>query len=417
MKLLNRSLLHLSLALLLVLGLWSVAFFFVLRNAVQDSIDEGLDDQEEVITYRIKSDSTLLHVRDLGLYGFAIAPAEGKEKKSYVDTALYVPSEGEVEAVRLRTGTFKHQGRYHRIQIYTSTVEEDDLVEHIAFALIALYVVVLLTVIVVNNVVLRRMWRPFHTMLGHLKAFRLGTAHTLPEVPTTIYEFNELKEAANSLVRHATDAYTDQRAFTENAAHELQTPLAIAINKLELLVEQGGSDEERMVAVGEVIALLERLTRLNKALLLLARIENRQFPDEQEVSFAKLAAEVMEEFADLAAHREVELHIQAQGDLSLSMDPALARTLVTNLLKNAIVHNQAGGSVTVLVEQGRITVRNTGSTQALDPDRIFLRFHKETKAEGGTGLGLAIAKAIAELYNMQLSYRYDAAHELVLTAP
>ena len=104
MKLLNRSLLHLSLALLLVLGLWSVAFFFVLRNAVQDSIDEGLDDQEEVITYRIKSDSTLLGIRDLGLYGFAIEPAAEKVKKSFLDTSLFIPSEGEVESVRLRNG-------------------------------------------------------------------------------------------------------------------------------------------------------------------------------------------------------------------------------------------------------------------------------------------------------------------------
>ncbi|MBK7297613.1 MAG: HAMP domain-containing histidine kinase [Flavobacteriales bacterium] len=417
MKLLNRSLLHLSLALLLVLGLWSVAFFFVLRNAVQDSIDEGLDDQEEVITYRIKSDSTLLGIRDLGLYGFAIEPAAEKVKKSFRDTSLFIPSEGEVESVRLRNGTFKHEGQYYRIQIYTSTVEEDDLVEHIALALIALYVAVLLTIMLVNNVVLKRTWQPFHAMLDHFKTFRLGTARSLPDVPTKVYEFNELKAAANSLVRHATDAYADQRAFTENAAHELQTPLAIAINKLELLVEHGGSEEERMVAVGEVIAVLERLTRLNRSLLLLARIDSRLFPDEQEVSFATLAAEVMEEFTDLAEHREVEMQLETQGDLTLAMDPALARTLVTNLLKNAIVHNHAGGRVTVLVVQGRVVVHNTGSTPALDAERIFLRFHKETKAEGGTGLGLAIAKAIADLYDMQLTYRYDTVHELELTAP
>lgn len=416
MKLLNRSLLHLSLALLLVLGLWSVAFFFVLRNAVQDSIDEGLDDQEEVITYRIKSDSTLLGIRDLGLYGFAIGPVAEKVKKSYRDTALFIPSEGEVESVRLRTGTFKHEGHYYRIQIYTSTVEEDGLVEHIALALIALYVVVLLTIMLVNNVVLKRTWQPFHAMLDHLKTFRLGTAHALPDVPTTVYEFNELKAAANSLVRHATDAYTDQRAFTENAAHELQTPLAIAINKLELLVEHGGSEEERMVAVGEVIAVLERLTRLNRSLLLLARIDNRQFPDERKVSLAELAATVMEEFTDLAEHRGVQLGLATRGDLTISMDPALARTLVTNLLKNAIVHNRAGGTVSVVVEQGRVIVRNTGSAQALDAERIFLRFHKETTADGGSGLGLAIAKAIADLYNLQLTYRYDAEHEFVLTA-
>lgn len=416
MRLLNRSLLHLSMALLVVLGLWSVAFFFVLRNAVQDSIDEGLDDQEDVITHRIKGDSTLLNVRDLGLYGFAIGPAGEKEKKSYRDTALYVPNEGEVEVVRLRSGTFKYNDRHYRIQNYTSTVEEDDLLEHIAIALIALYVVVLLTIMVVNNVLLQRMWRPFHAMLGHLKTFRLGTEEALPNVPTPVYEFNELKDAANSLVRNANNAFAAQRAFTENAAHELQTPLAIAINKMELLVEGEASEEERMVVLGEVIASLERLTRLNKSLLLLARIENRQFPDEQNISFGKLIAEVMDEFADLAEHREVELRTEVRGDLVLAMDPALARTLVTNLLKNGIVHNLAGGHVSVLVEQGRLTVTNTGGTTALNADRIFQRFHKETKAEGGSGLGLAIAKAVADLYALRLSYHYDGTHHFVLAA-
>lgn len=415
MKLLNRSLLHVSLALLLVLALWAVAFFFILREAVRDSIDEGLDDQVEVITHRLDTDSTLLQVHDLGLYGFAISPATAKGKARYVDTLLYVPSEGEVERVRLRSGTFKHGGQYHRIQVYTSTVEEDELVETMAIALVALYAGLLLTIIVVNNVVLRRLWKPFHTMLAQLKTFRLGTMGELAPVPTRTAEFIELHTAANGLVRRAAEAYADQRAFTANAAHELQTPLAIAINKLELLAEQGGSEEERMALLGEVIAVLDRLTRLNKSLLLLARIENRQFPDEQEVSFAAIAAPVIQEFADLAAHREVALHVEAPGDLRMSMDPALARTLVTNLVKNAIVHNRPGGNVTVQVDQKRLVVRNTGDTP-LDALRIFTRFHKETTADGGTGLGLAIAKAIADLYGLELAYRFDRGHVFLLSA-
>lgn len=414
MKLLNRSLLHVSLALLLVLALWAVAFFFIMREAVRHSIDEGLDDQVEVITHRLKTDSTLLHVRDIGLHGFAITPAANKEKEHYTDTLLFVPSEGEVERVRLRTGTFEHQGRHHRIQVYTSTVEEDDLVETMAWALIALYMLLLLTIVLVNNVVLRRLWQPFHAMLAQLTSFRLGTTRELPPVPSRTTEFNELHAAANLLVRRAADAYADQRAFTANAAHELQTPLAIAINKLELLAEQGGNEEERMNALGEVIAVLERLTRLNKSLLLLARIENRQFPDEREVSFATIATEVLTEFADLAEHRGVALHLEGTGDLVRSMDPALARILVTNLLKNAIVHNERGGSVSVQVEHGRLTVRNTGHAP-LDATRIFTRFHKETTADGGTGLGLAIAKAIAELYDLKLEYGFAEEHVMQLS--
>lgn len=414
MRLLNRSLVHLSVVLLLVLAAWAVAFFFIVRHAVVDSIDEGLEDQEEIIRYRAEQDSTLLLINDLGLHGFAFAPAPGKVKATYRDTLLYVPSEGKVEPVRLMTKAFEHQGRYHRLQVYTSTVEEDDLIEDILMALITLYATLLLTIIIVNNVVLRRMWRPFHAILAQIKGFRLGTGRALADVPTDISEFKELKAAADALIHHAADTYDNQRAFTENAAHELQTPLAIAINKLELLAEQQGSEEERMATLGEVLALLERLTRLNRSLLLLARIENRQYPDVQRISFATLVQEVVVEFADLATHRGITMDAEVQGDLEHSIDPSLARVLLTNLVKNAIIHNAPGGSVQVTVETSSLTVRNTGAERPLDAARIFGRFYKETTGEGGTGLGLAIARAIAAMYGLRLVYAYDGMHTMRL---
>lgn len=414
MRLLDRSLLHLSSALLLVLAAWATAFFFVVRDAVLDSIDEGLEDQSDMIHYRVERDSTLLEVRDLGLHGFAIDPAAGKVRTTFHDTLLYIPSEGEVERVRAMTSGFKHGGQRYRLVVFTSTVEEDDLVEDLLIALIALYVAVLLTIVVVHQVVLRNVWRPFHAILAQLKGFRLGSGKGLKDVPTQVREFKELKTAADALVRHASDAYAHQRAFTENAAHELQTPLAIAINKLELLAEQTSTEEERMAVVGEVIGLLERLTRLNRSLLLLARIENRQFQEARSVAFAGLARDILEEFADLAAHRQVEAHLQVDADLTVDMDPGLARILLTNLVKNAIVHNIPGGHVQVRVERDALTVRNTGHAHALDAARIFDRFHKGDASGTGTGLGLAIARAIADLHGLRLTYRYEGEHVIAL---
>jgi len=397
-------------ALLLVLAVWATAFFFVVRDAVLDSIDEGLEEQQELIMHRVKQDSTVLAEHDPGLNGFAIFPVSGKVHERYSDTLIHIPAEGKKERVRMLTDGFKLKGERYAVQVFTSTVEEDDLLENLLWALIALYVAVLLTIVIVHNVVLRNVWKPFHAILAQIKGFRLGAAQRLPDVPTQVHEFKELKTAADALVRHASSTYANQRAFTENAAHELQTPLAIAINKLELLAEQQASEEERMVVVGEVMALLERLTRINRSLLLLARIENKQFHEARDVSFAALAREVADEFSDLAAHRQVGIALEVEGDLALRMDPTLARILVTNLVKNAIVHNRAEGSVTVRVAPDRLIVRNTGADKPLDAARIFDRFHKETTADAGTGLGLAIAKAITEMHGLHIAYRYDGAH-------
>lgn len=414
MKLLDRSMLHLSLALLLVLAGWAVAFYFVVRDAVLDSIDEGLEDQVEMLRYRLEEDPTLVGVHDLGLHGFAFKPAEERSKTVYGDTLLFLPSEGEMESVRLVTKTFQYGDGYIRLQVYTSTVEEDELVERILIALMMLYVTLLLAILVVNHVVLRRLWRPFQDLLRELKTFRLGTGKRLNDVRTTISEFRELKHAADALVEHASEAYSQQRSFTENAAHELQTPLAIAINKLELLAELQGSEEERMAALGEVIALLERLTRLNRSLLLLARIESKQFTEQRIITLGPLLGQVLDEFEDLAAHRDVRLEERIVGDLELFMDPGLARILVSNLVKNAIVHNMPGGRVHVEMDENGLTISNTGDARPLDPLRIFARFHKETTSVGGTGLGLAIAKAIAIAYGLRLIYSYDGMHVIRL---
>ncbi|MDX9749607.1 MAG: HAMP domain-containing sensor histidine kinase [Flavobacteriales bacterium] len=414
MKLLDRSLLHLSVALLLALAVWATAFFFVMRNAVLHSIDEGLEEQQEMILHRVEQDPATLQVTDLGLHGFAITPTDDKVKDRYRDTLLYVPAEGEVEKVRLMSSDFKHDGQRYRLLVFTSTVEEDDLLESLLIGLIALYVLVLITIVVVHNVVLRHVWRPFHAILGQIKGFRLGSGTALQHVRTDTHEFKELKAAADALVRHASSAYAQQRAFTENAAHELQTPLAIAINKLELLAEEGGDEAQRMAAVGECIGLLERIARLNRSLLLLARIENRQFPEERDIAFTPLARDVLAEFADLADHRQVAMDLQADGDFTRRMDPGLARILVTNLVKNAIMHNVPGGQLRMHLTGERITVSNTGKPEPLDADRIFDRFHKATTADAGTGLGLAIVKAIAGMYALRVAYRYTGEHEIVV---
>ncbi|MBZ0205946.1 MAG: HAMP domain-containing histidine kinase [Flavobacteriales bacterium] len=418
MSLLSRSLKALALILPLLLGIWALVFYLVIIDEVRESVDDGLDDQAELLEYRAERDSTVLLVRDLGLHGYAITPldnAQGKgPRKSFRDTTLFIPAEGEMETVRLFSTHFKLDGQRYALQVYTSTVEEDDLVESLLSALLVLYAVLLLTVLLVNHALLRRVWRPFHNILHQMKNFRLGTGERLPDVPTDVREFKELKAAVNILVGHAAETYKNQRSFTENAAHELQTPLAIAINKLELLAEHEGSEEQRMQSIGEVIASLERLTRMNRSLLLLARIENKQFPDEQPVALGDVCRKVVEEFTDLAHHRDVQVEVSVSSDIERRMEPGLARILINNLIKNAIVHNVPGGRVWVEVSREQVLFRNTGKAKPLDGDRVFDRFRKETTADAGTGLGLAIAKAIATSYGFTLAYAYAGEHRMTL---
>ena len=415
MKLLNRSLLHLAIVLFPLLGLWATVFYFNMMDEVHDSIDDGLANYKLLIIQRMENDSTVQLHTAFNESNYALREVSRTQaaamRDTYRDTMMYMQFEDDLEPVRMLTTAFVSQGRYYELRVISSMVEEDDLMSDLFWALVWLYLLLLLAIILVNNVLLRKIWGPFHQILTQLKTYRLGDGNALAQVRTDITEFNELKTTTAALLHHASEAFNGQRSFTENAAHELQTPLAIAINKLELLAEQDSPQPE---ALAQVLDLLQRLTRINRSLLLLSRIENRQFGSTGQVPLHQLCQQLMEELGQFAYFKEVTFTYTEHDTPTLQMNAELATVLVSNLLKNAIVHNYAQGQVHVMLEQTQLTISNSGPDQALDATRIFHRFHKEGDSTGGSGLGLAIAKAITDLHGMGLHYNHDTMHRFTI---
>src|SRR5690606_23198195 len=146
---------------------------------------------------------------------------------------------------------------------------------------------------------------------------------------------------------------------------------AIGLNKLELLVENHSLDEKGLSIVSSVMDNLERLSRLNKSLLLLSKIINKQFPVEEEINFSQLLKESVNDFADLAAHRKITISFHADESCFLKMNPDLAGIILTNLIKNALVHNHSGGWVHIILTRESLTFENTGQAAPLDKNKIF----------------------------------------------
>src|SRR5690606_21561460 len=172
----------------------------------------------------------------------------------------------------------------------------------------------------------------------------------------------------------------------ENASHELQTPLAIAINKLELLLEQSQGDDAQQLA--NAIHYLERMTRLNKSLLLLSKIENRQFAAEARIDFNARLQQQVADFSELLHYRHIDVEITDEAPLVRYFNPDLADVLITNLLKNAVVHNHDGGQIRIVVKADRFEIANTGAAQPLDAEKMFARFYRSSDSSTSTGLGL-----------------------------
>jgi signal transduction histidine kinase len=296
------------------------------------------------------------------------------------------------------------------MEIVTSMVEEDDLVATLLRALLWLYLGLLTSILLLNNFLLKRIWRPFYYLVKGLKNFTLEKATTVDVKKTNISEFALLNETIQKLLKKNIEAYNSQKHFIENASHELQTPLTISINKLEALAETNTLTPQQLKLLASALDNLDRLTRLNKALLLISKIENRQFEPGTTIDLNTVIKEIGEDFRDQVNYNSLKLNIEEKDQLTVEMNDDLANILITNLIKNAIIHSAEKGEIKVIISKNNLQIENTGDGNPLDHQHLFSRFQSGKSSENSTGLGLSIVKAITDLYNFSLSYSYNNGH-------
>lgn len=417
MTLKNYTLKYLSVALLLIIGVWATVFYFNMLDEVYDSIDDGLENYKMLIINKAGEDSSILSKTSFAESNYAISPVDEKmalaARDIYKDTTMFMTNEEDFEPVRMLTTVFAQSGRYYELKVISSMVEEDDLIEDLFYAVVWLYVILILSIVLINHLLLKKIWTPFYQLLDRLNHFKLHQQTSIEVPGTRIDEFNKLNSAVLQMTSQAIETYTNQKQFIENASHELQTPLAISLNKLELMIEKEPA-QANLEQLSSVIETLERLTRLNKSLLLLSKIENKQFDKTEAVHINMLCKNLLDEFSDFAAFKNIRLELIESETINVYMDKGLASILLSNLVKNAIIHNREGGIVVIEISNKQLSISNTGIEQPLDAAKIFNRFHKDSAEKQSSGLGLAIAKAIAGLYRIDINYRFDGTHHMEL---
>jgi signal transduction histidine kinase len=270
-----------------------------------------------------------------------------------------------------------------------------------------LYLFLLVTILVVNNFVLKKVWEPFYNLLAFLRNFKLSESVPQQTQKTNIREFKDLNDTIYKLLNANVETYNSQKQFIENASHELQTPLAIAINKLELLAGYDEQTKENIAKIGNIIQMLQRLSEINKSFLLISKIENKQFANNEKVNFDEIFKQVVSDFSDYIEFRKIKINYSLNSNWNFLMNRQLAEIMVINLVKNAVFHNYAGGEVFIDVHSGGFTIENTSEDTALNSVKLFKRFNKNKNKTESTGLGLAIVKAIADLTGCSIEYRYN----------
>lgn len=413
MKLIYRILIRLSLALLIVLTVWTVLFYFTMIDEINDEVDDALEDYSETIIIRSLAGKELPSKNDGTNNSYSIRPITREEAGQYpaieyYDADIYIKEKEETEPARvLRTIFADKDDNYFLLEVSTPSFEKEDLREAVANWILFLYIVLLVTLLTVSIWVFYRSLRPLYALLHWLDSYLPGKQHEPVPNDTHIPEFRRLNEAAAQAVERSEQLFKQQKQFIGNASHELQTPLAVCNNRIEWLLDNTELTEEQMEELFKTKHTLNYIVRLNKSLLFLSRIDNGQFTDSRPVEINSIVKRLLDDYKEIFSHYEAQISLEEQGRLTITMNETLAEALVSNLLKNAFIHNKEQGHVRVTIQTNSLTLANTGQTEPLDSEHIFERFYQGSKKKESTGLGLAIAEAICRQYGLHISYRYQ----------
>lgn len=417
MKLIQKIALRLSMVLIPVIALWAMIFYFVTVEEINDEVDDLLRSySEQLIAKKLANQE--LPVADIiaGMH-YSISQvteeyADSHPRTKYYDSDLYINETDEDEPARfLKTFFYDAEGRYFELIAAIPTFEKEDLIEAILWWIAALYLILLVTVIVITLAVFQKSIRPLYEILDWLNAYTPGKTQDKLAADTDIYEFRQLEKAVTEATDRSNEAYEKQKQFIGNASHELQTPLAVLGGRIDWMLDNDSLGEEN---IGELVKMkreVVHISRLNKTLLLLTKIDNGQFPDVMDVNLSSIVQSQKEMYEEIFSRKNIHCSLEMQDSpVVVRMNETLATILVTNLIKNAFMHSPEGGIVTIALDRNGLAVENSGEAP-LDRERIFDRFYQDAKKEGSAGLGLALAKTIADKNGMQFSYSFaDGRH-------
>lgn len=307
---------------------------------------------------------------------------------------------------------FELNGKPYSLTVESNVEESYETIIAIALITIVFFIILLVGFIRLNKRISKKLWKPFYQTLDQIKTFDLNSHKAIDFEENNIAEFEELNSSINKLIRSNVAVFHQQKEFTENASHELQTPLAIMQSKLDLLMQDPSLTSDQSYIIEELNYAMSRVSRINKNLLLLAKIENQQFADLEEIRITDMIGEILELLSNLFEAKTI--HFRCDSEPSLKGNRMLVEIMLNNLLMNALRHTDADAEVDILLSDSELIISNKGLA-ALDADRLFRRFSVASSQTPGSGLGLSIVKEICNRYQWTVRYEFaDHHHRFII---
>jgi signal transduction histidine kinase len=390
-----------------------VIIYFVLSFFFKDQLNEKLKSDIGDVKLSIERNGTLPNYNPF----IEAKEVPGQSERSYetVDTIIFDASEKEDIPFRQISIVTSINGKRYFIAARDTLFEQGDLLTTIAIVIGSAFILLLISLYFINRKLSLKMWQPFHRTLDELKEFSYDKPDFRLSRVIEPDEFTELNQTLEKLTQKVISDYKSLKRFTEDASHEIQTPLAVIQSKLETLIQYPDLKKDQAELINSIYVYTQRISKLTQTLLLLTKIANDQFPEKKAVNLSELIEEKLQLFEDNISGKSLTLKKSIEPKCVFETNFFLVESLLLNLIGNAVKHSTASGIINIVLDKNHLEIYNSGAPASVPSSKLFERFYKVNKSSDSQGLGLSIVKEICTLNKWEIKYEYkDDLHKFIV---
>ncbi|WP_106794858.1 cell wall metabolism sensor histidine kinase WalK [Aquimarina sp. Aq78] len=418
MKLLSLSNRYYFTGLFIVSLIGGLSSYFVIRHTVNSEFNDKLFAAKEELVDELYRHDELLSSYSLNIGDNIVIQKVDRDPKIQTfikDTVLFNEYQNEEMNYRQITFSDKVKDTFYVFSITKSLLSSEDLIRGVTQVITLITALFFITMLVLSNIVSQRIWVPFYNTLSQIKDFNVKKPKPLSFSETNILEFRELNSTLELMTNQVTKDYKNLKEYTENTSHEIQTPLAIIKNKMELLMQDKNLSEQQISILGQVYESTGRLSKLKDNLSLLSKIDNNQFIDTTKLIVAEYLKKKIGKVKELLDIKSIEVTYDFKGNPVIEINETMAYVLFNNLISNAIKHNIESGKLVMTLTNEYFEIKNTGKPLEIPEEELFGRFKKSGNRPDSSGLGLSLVYRIVDYYDFSISYKNtDIWHKITL---
>lgn len=402
MKLINE----ISRYFLLSSSLIFIVIFIGVYLFLESSLEKEIDEQLSKIYYNVVNE--LKKEKQVSFYPFVEIDTVNvlSDKKEFKDTQIFSGEENESEPFREFISYANINGKNYKIIVRTSLIEKEDLFTSVLTIELFAFVLFIVVLFIINKRVSQKIFSDFYNTLKKIETFSVKDISPLIFEKSKIEEFEKLNKAVSFLSEKAITEYRGLKEFSEEMNHEIQTPIAVIKSKLELLMQSNELNEDNLKLLDTSLKNLNKLERINKSILLLNKLEQKDLFESLELNLSEEIKNVLNDYKDFITTKSLSVSLSVEPDFKIIANQSLINILISNIISNAIKHNVNNGSINIELKDKKLKISNSVQITDANPEKFFERFFKQSSSSDSVGLGLTIAKKICDLYGFEISNSY-----------